>query len=374
MSRCGTAFADGSSCGDRRGGRDFAVSIDTIKQRANDRALEIAAELLPNGREECGYWRTGSIADDPGQSLAVTLRGPDAGMWCDYAAPKGHPDAGGDIIQLVERVAFGGHRGQAIAWLKSKLGLDHLDPERLAKVKAEAAAASERRAREADQAAEDKRRKALGLFLVGQPIKDTPAELYLRSRGIDFGRLGRIPNSLAYAEVWNVEAQRKLPCMLAAIVRQGRHIATHRTWIAPDGRGGWIKADLEEPKKVLGSFKGGHIPLHKGACRKTLEAIDAGTDVYASEGIEDGLSAAMAKPELRVVAGVTLGNLGELELPPQLGRLILIGQRDTNPKTLEALERAIGAQQARGREVWMTPPPAGGFKDVNDALRAEVAG
>jgi hypothetical protein len=147
------------------------------------------------------------------------------------------------------------------------------------------------------QAAEDKRRKALGLFLRGAPIKDTPVELYLKTRGISLEALGRVPNALAFhPEVWNVEAGRKLPCMLAAVVRQGRHIATHRTWIAPDGRGGWTKADLEEPKKVLGSFKGGHIPLSKGACRKTLEEIDAGVDVYASEGIEDGLSVAIARP------------------------------------------------------------------------------
>jgi hypothetical protein len=51
---------------------------------------------------------------------------------------------------------------------------------------------------------------------------------------------------------------------------------------------------------------------------------------------------------------------------------VIIGQRDTNPKTLEALERAIGAQQDRGLEVWLTPPPAGA-KDVNEALMKEPA-
>jgi hypothetical protein len=161
--------------------------------------------------------------------------------------------------------------------------------------------------------------------------------------------------------------------MVAAIVDlEGRHIATHRTWIAPDGKGGWTKADLEEPKKVLGSFKGGCIRLWKGEPR-TLAELEPGSDVWASEGIEDGLSAAIAKPEIRVVAGVTLGNLGEIQLPEQLGRLIIIGQRDTNPKTLEALERAVGRQQERGHEVWLTPPPAGGFKDVNEALMKEIA-
>jgi hypothetical protein len=144
--------------------------------------------------------------------------------------------------------------------------------------------------------------------------------------------------------------------------------------LAPNGRGGWTKADLEEPKKVLGRFMGGFIPLWKGtAAGKSMAELPAGTDVWASEGIEDGLSAAMAKPSERIIASVTLGNLGSIELPDNVGRFMIIGQRDTHPKTLEALERAIGAQQERGREVWLTPPPAGGFKDVNEALQGEIA-
>ena len=354
----------------------FAVSIDLIKARAADQVRAIAAELLPNGREESGYWRTGSIADEPGQSLAVTLTGPDRGMWCDHAC-RGTPQGGGDIIQLVEQAAFRGNRGEAIAWLKSRLGLDGLDPGRLKKMTAEAAERRRDAEREAADQREAKRRKAQGLWLRGRPIADTPVEIYLRTRGIDFDRLGRFPRALAFdPELYCKEAGRKLPAMLAAIVDlDGRHIATHRTWLAPNGRGGWTKADLEEPKKVLGSFKGGFIPLWKGACRKSLAELDPMVDVHVSEGIEDGLSVACAKPELRVVAAVTLGNIADVPLPadPWRGRLVIIGQRDTNPKTLEALERAIGAQQERGHEVWLTPPPAGGFKDVNEALMKESA-
>lgn len=350
--------------------RDFAVSVDLVKARANERALELAAELLPNGREECGYWRTGSIADDPGQSLAVTLQGPDRGMWCDYAASG--PEGGGNLIQLAAMVSFGGDFGKAFAWMKSRLGLDDLSPDRLRKERAEVAEAVKKQAGEAAEAAENRRRRALGLWLHGRPIGGTPVEAYLRTRGIDLAVLGRIPKCLAFdAELYCKEVGRKLPAMLAAIVDlAGRHVATHRTWLAPDGKGGWTKADLEEPKKVLGSFKGGFIPLRKGAHRASMAELPDGTDVWASEGVEDGLTAAMAKPDQRVVAGVTLGNLGEIQLPPQVGRLILIGQRDTNPKTLEAIERAIARQQERGVEVWLTPPPAGGFKDVNAALQA----
>lgn len=371
MRGCGTQFRDDPSTGSgRTGSRPFPIDIEVTKGRANDRARELAAELLPNGREESGYWRTGSIADDAGQSLAVTLTGADKGMWCDHAASG--PEGGGNLIQLAALVLFGGDVGKALAWLNSRLGLDGLDPDRLARERAIA------RARSADAEAvqaeerEQKRRNAQALFLKGQPIGGTPVEAYLATRGILLGELGRVPKSLAWhPEVTNREAGRKLPCMLASIVDlNGRYLATHRTWIAPDGKGGWGKADLEQPKMALGSFSGGFIPLWKGSCRASMGAIAAGTDVYVSEGIEDGLSAAMAKSELRVIAAVTLGNIGAIALPDQVGRLVVIGQRDTHPKTLDAMERAIGRQQEAGRDVYLTPPPAG-FKDVNEALCAE---
>lgn len=352
--------------------RDFAIDADLVKARANERVREIAAELLPNGREVCGFWRTGSIADEPGQSLAVTLTGSDKGMWCDHATGEG-----GNIIQLAQHAAFRGDFSDAFAWLKSKLGLDDMDPDRLRKVRAEATAAAEQAERDHREQAEQRRRNAQGLWLRGRPIAGTPVEAYLRTRGIPLERLQvngsmHLPGCLAFdPELYCKEVGRKLPAMLASVVdAAGRHLATHRTWLAPDGKGGWTKADLEDPKKVLGSFKGGFIPLWKGEHRKSMGELPAGTDLWVSEGIEDGLSAACAKPELRVIAAVTLGNLGELPPPPEGGRLMIIGQRDTNPKTLEHLERAIARQQERDVEVWLTPPPAGGFKDVNEALMA----
>jgi hypothetical protein len=273
MSRCGTQFAE-----DRRDrDRQFAIDVDVVKLRAAEHALELAAELLPNGREESGYWRTGSVRDEPGQSLAVTLRGHDQGMWCDHAASG--PEGGGNMIQLAALARFGGDFGKAFAWLKSRLGLDDLDPRRIAQVRAEAVARNAQATEDADAKAEKMRRLAHSLFLSGRPIADTPVELYLRGRGIDLRALGHHPRALSWhPEVWNVEAGRKLPCMLAAAVDvDGRHIATHRTWLAPDGKGGWTKADLEDPKMTIGRSAGGFVPLWKGACRKPMKDIDPGT-------------------------------------------------------------------------------------------------
>lgn len=350
------------------------LDIDELKALASAQAAAIARWCLPNGREEGPYWATGSIADERGQSLKVTLHGADQGMWCDHSC-RGVPEGGGNILQLVAWARYGGDIKLAIDAVKSFLGLDGLDPGRLATVRAQAhaqvAESDEKRA----QQREARRRQAQALFLSAVPIAGTPAEAYLTGRGIDLRALGRAPGSLRFrTDVYNGEAKRGLPCLLAQVLdMDGRHLATHRTWIAPDGRGGWGKADLENAKMALGSFAGGFIPLWRSAddraARRAMAQILPETDIWVSEGIEDGLTAAIAKPEERVIAAVTLGNIGKLRLPVQMGRLMIIGQRYKPGAETDALERAIAEQQGQERAVWLTPPPAG-FKDVNAPLQA----
>jgi hypothetical protein len=151
---------------------------------------------------------------------------------------------------------------------------------------AQGAGRSAERARpSADDAARRPRTSAArrsGLFLSGRPIADTPVELYLGAAGSTCGRSAgcraRSPSTRGVER--RGRAQAAVHARRDRRRRQGRHIATHRTWLAPDGKGGWTKADLEEPKMVWAASRAGFIPLWKGACRKTLEEIDAGTDVW----------------------------------------------------------------------------------------------
>jgi hypothetical protein len=348
----------------------FAVPIDLIKARANDRVRELAAELLPNGREDCGYWRTGSIADEPGQSLAVTLQ----------RARQGHvvrpcDRRGRQFIQLAQRHRLPRRcrRGDRLAEIEARARRPR---SRAAAhgARRSAEAPGRGRAQRADAEEEAKRRNALGLFLHAKPIPGTPVELYLRTRGIDLARLGRAPR--ASASIPSSIAPRPG----AGCRRWSRRSSTSTGGTSPRTAPGWRRtARAAGPRPTSRSRRRSWARSRAAAsgCGRaraaTLAELEPGSDVWASEGIEDGLSAAIAKPEIRVVAGVTLGNLGEIQLPEQLGRLIIIGQRDTNPKTLDALERAVGRQQERGHEVWLTPPPAGGFKDVNEALMKEIA-
>ncbi|MCJ8158840.1 toprim domain-containing protein [Sphingomonas sp. LaA6.9] len=357
-----------------------AVALAEVREicaRLNDQADSWATQLLPNGKYEGKTrWRVGDFANGPGQSLCIYVAGTYQGKWWDFAASPGMRGYSGDILDLIAQVKYGGDKGRAIAHARSVLGMDNLDPERFAtetaRIQRRQKSASEQALREAEKM----RRKAVALFMDPRavPIVDTPAEWYLAGRGIDLSCLeihGQqyVPKALAFhPAVWCTEAGCDLAALIARVVLNGQHVATHRTWLVEE-RGDWVKAPLEAPKKVLGTYAGGHIPLWKGECRETLMRIAPGTDIYSAEGIENGLSVACARPTLRVIASISVSNLGGLVLPEQMGRLVIIGENDAPGSKAEASTNAgIVKHQELGREVAMIRMPAD-VKDANDILR-----
>jgi hypothetical protein len=327
-----------------------------------DRVLALCAELLPAGSREGGYWQVGNLAGERGKSLKVSLQGPYAGNWRDWAGNER-----GDALDLVAQVRFGGDVKAALAWARSWLGQDSGAP----------AASVLRRAPEVGRGAdaEDmvaRRRWALNLFRRGTaPITCTPAAAYLeQERGIPLGDLGRVPRALRYLEAcWCSEVGRDLPAMLAAVTdAAGQYMATHRTWIMRGPDGVWRKAPLREPRKTLGSMAGGFIPLWRGASDKPLREASAGETVAVAEGIETALSVALACPELRVLAAVSLGNMGRLILPPAVACVVLCADNDADPRACEAIRQAARAYAVQGRQVRVARAPVG--KDFNDTLCA----
>ncbi|WP_308815553.1 toprim domain-containing protein [Sphingomonas sp. GV3] len=170
----------------------------------------------------------------------------------------------------------------------------------------------------------------------------------------------------------------KLPAMVSQVILPtGEHVATHRTWLGrcPRTRA-WVKADAADlgvprgnAKKMLGKSRGGFIPLRKGASQQAMGRMRRPETLYVTEGIEDGLTVAMCKPEARVIAAYSLGNLGVIEFPPAIETIVLVADRDDGVQEQEKLERAIARQQARGHRVQLVLPPPG-LKDVNAWLLA----
>ncbi|MFT9092925.1 MAG: toprim domain-containing protein [Gluconacetobacter sp.] len=257
-----------------------------------------------------------------------------------------------------------------MAWARTWLGLDD------SPVPAIARRAVVTKATTAEQDQDEQRRRAKARQLwhsAPTGIAGTPVEAYLRGRGIDLREMGRQPGSLRFHHaVWCGEFSRPLPAMLAAICGpNGKMIAVHRTWLAsaPDGR--WTKADLRAPKKVLGSFAGGCIRLWRGASGKSLSMAEPGESVVLAEGIETGLSVALACPERRVLCGVSLSNLGRLILPDTITEITIAADNDTgNDTARKALDAACRQFIEQGRVVRVAMPETEGG-DWNDVARQD---
>jgi hypothetical protein len=149
---------------------------------------------------------------------------------------------------------------------------------------------------------------------------------------------------------------------------EGRFIACHRTYLDQQGDK-ILKASVPSPKKVLGAFRGGYIPVSKGRSRASLaEAADDET-IILTEGIEDAVTLAAACPTARVVAAVSLGNIGNVPIPKNIRELIICADNDEDAQAQAALARAVDAQVSRGlRQVSVAR--AQGSKDVNALLGA----
>lgn len=331
-----------------------------------DNITRLAPELLPHGKKDGAEWRVGSLAGEPGQSLAVRLTGARRGLWCDFSSGER-----GDALDLVAACLFAGNRKDAMAWASSWLGLTDNSTQAaiqrrpiLEKVKTS----------ELDKEAQQRRAKARRLWQeTPAGIAGTPVESYLAGRGIDLRQLGRAPGALRFAPaVWCAEVQKPLPAMLAAICGpNGKMVAVHRTWLQQSPSGTWVKADLHNAKKVLGSFAGGCIRLWRGASGAALGVAPEGDIAILAEGIETALSTAIACPEYRVLASVSLSNMAAVKLPDTIKEIIVAADNDAeNPAARKALTAAIHQFTEQGRTVRLAVPEIE-HGDWNDVLRNE---
>ncbi|WP_137700025.1 DUF7146 domain-containing protein [Marimonas lutisalis] len=204
------------------------------------------------------------------------------------------------------------------------------DPAAAARRKAEAQADAERRARQARHCWEETRQ-----------IEGTPAEAYLRGRGITCP----LPPTLRFhPECWHGPTAKRYPAMVARI-DNADGFAVHRTYLAP----------VETRKAMLGPTRGGAVRLSDGAFR-----------LVVAEGIETALSllSGLLSEPATVWAALSTSGMAGLTLPKRSGRLTIAPDGDdAGRKAAHALaERA----DALGWKVSLLPAPDG--RDWNDIL------
>ncbi len=371
-------------------------SVREIANMLRPHAESLGRMIFPNAVRAGPYLCIGSVHGEPGDSLKIHLTGIKQGAWVDYGLPKGDPEASGDMLKLVQLTLGGGDMVAGIKEAKRFLQLDTMDPRAMERQLRRAEAAQQRA--EERQAADDekRRRQAEGMWIgAARLTRSSPPVKYLESRGIDFARLGKLPGAIRYRhDMPHKESGKPQPCMLTRMqTPDGKHAATHQTFLQLGPRG-WAKLpDMEQAdaetgeirtvkvaKKIFGPawLHGAHIPLWKGVHDCKLADLPRGVAVEVSEGIEDGLSYALADPAARVVAAGTLGLIGQMQLPAQVSQLNILAQRDDKETAQRALESAITAQQQRARaesveRVIACRWPPEGVNDWNDWLRGDAA-
>lgn len=332
-------------------------------------------------------WRSRAKASQ----FVIWLTGARRGGWTDFVSGDK-----GDVIDLVAFVKSGTvtqqSRLDAVEWLEDRFNLRRLDEETRARMDAEA-----RARRVAVEAAEETRRaglraRARRFFYSCQEWQGTPVETYLReAREIDLRAVPNVGLSLRFhpdCEYWlgaprDAEGKKigpapRFPAMIAAMVDcAGRIGACHYTFLRADGRdkAHAVPHGLDEPKAkmMFPETIGLRIRLTHGPSGLNMEkAVEAGVSGIegVTEGIEDGLSAAWADPELRMsAAGSLAGYLSLYDHAAASGYLLFKDNDWDNPQAGATFARALARMRRFGKPVEATSMPASWGKDVNDALR-----
>jgi hypothetical protein len=316
-------------------------------------AEAVCRYYLSNGRRQGRYWLVGDVANTPGRSLFVRLKGPDsgkgaAGKWTDAATGE-H----GDLLDLIAMNRGLDRMRDVCDEARLFLSLPRPKPE------------SHRQLPPTPTGSPESARR---LFAMAQPLSRTIAENYLRRRGITaLHGLGALrfhprcyyrPDHDAATETW--------PALIAAVTDlAGMITGAHRTWLDPSGDD---KAPLGTPRRAMGHLLGNGVPF----------GIVHGV-MAAGEGIETMLSLRSALPTMPMVAALSANHLAALLFPPTLRRLYVAQDRDPagDAVTATLTERA----RASGIEPIGLSPTLGdfnedlrhlGFDDLRAALQVQL--
>ena len=349
-------------------------NFDDIKQELIRRIDSLVRELAPGGNVNGAYYmpRNPTRNDRKAGSFWIRVRGTGIGAWRDESSGEQ-----GDVISFVNYCLAHRDMKDTRQWCLQWIGWSHgrapaMSPERKAALKA---ADDRHKAFQADRVAnetEAKGRQAMAWWLkADKKIIDTPVDAYLRSRGINVADLKQSPGAIRYLRKHDHFAVDGLvtswPVMLTAMVDpSGRVRAVHRTYLNRDGTG---KAPVTPNKKIWPRFQGCMIRLAKGAGNLTPEK--AGTDhrapLLVTEGIEDGLTFALAKPDLRIWAAATLGNLAHVPPLACVSRLLIAADNDDqSPQAQQLFEKCLVQLRSNFSDVRVIRAFVG--KDANELL------
>ena len=249
--------------------------------------------------------------------------------------------AHGDVLDFIMETE-GLHFMSAVRWLEGSADLPPADP-----------AAREREERIEREARAAAIVQAQAQWRAARSIVGTPAELYLRSRGIT----EPVPPSIRFGRVplWRNKKTgadgRLFPALIGACQDvHGKVVGVQRVFLTEDGR----KAPIKNPKLSLGKVRGCALRLGPPA-----------REVRLCEGPEDGLSIRQKHPGPPVWVSLGTGALPNIELPDEVEDVTIMG--DNNAPGRACVAAGIEAFEVQKRAVRGDYPPVE-FEDWNDEL------
>jgi putative DNA primase/helicase len=187
-------------------------------------------------------------------------------------------------------------------------------------------------------------------------VRNSPADIYLRTRGIELS--GDEGSSLRFAPaLWHWPTQSRWPAMLARVsLATGAEIATHQTFVEPDGSG---KAPLGKQARLFAA--GGRI-LGGGVW---FGEAESNREFIVAEGIESMLSAMRIFDVTAGCAALSEIGIRRLILPSTARRVRIFADHDELGQGVAAAREAARRWLAEGRAVAVSISPKVG-EDAND--------
>lgn len=321
------------------------IDLDALSAALRRTVHAWAPRLFPNGRKVDDVLRLANIrgaAPRKTGSCVIHLKGPHAGDWFEFDGNVG----GGPLSTIAEATRL---EGRALLSLATELA-GTATPGRVVMAGATDGGTS----RSAPEGATE--REIAFILSRTVPLPGRHAEAYLCARGLD---TAGVDDLLFHPDLAHFQTRAGYPALLA-IVRDhaGDPVGLHRIWLDPTSP---AKAALDNPKKSLGSIRGGAIRL-----------FPAAGFVVITEGIETALAVRTARPDLPVWAAIAAGHLAECQLPAGIMEILVAADHDANGAGLKAAERLSERLVGESRRVWIALPPQVDT-DFADVLAADGA-
>jgi P4 family phage/plasmid primase-like protien len=326
--------------------------ITTTARMLGERMEELALHLLgtPNKKlstsDELRFGNRGSIS--------VNIGGAEPGVWYDHEAGKG-----GGALELIQHVQNCDLK-EACAWAENWLGLAPmpaaLQPsapktrkpkaEPVPEVEVELAAPPPA---EPPSVPTEFAAKVANIIVQSGPAQGTPAEIYLRSRGITMP----LPQSICYRE----GAMRQYGALVGlATDDAGEVLAVQQVYLTSSGE----KAAVHPPKRTNKAVE--------GWAERSAVRLPGKAPIILCEGIVTALSLAQATGQ-ETWACLGISNMAKAPLPD--GAEVIVARDGDIPGSPAdgQIERALATLKDRGFIALLASPPQD--QDFNDVLQGE---